>query len=1170
MLLTMSALYADVFDMFSFGKLDAALNVVVGSGKTQEDLGHLRTQLDLLQKQERTLHEENHTQIEKIKAQIVSCEQNRSYTGQYANRLILTLKSSIQVLNTIRSSHKEWIAILKSHITLLEDYTKDPDLLGITGETKTLYNFDDLKDLGNQIAGQEERLEIERAQKKETELDLENSKKKIALAEKTVKDKVREQAEFSKDVKAHDRHVHIKSEILDAEVLLAGYEKDSLVLKTQEKEAKLALLTDAVFIEEHRLEILKKKLDFIVRISLRIESEDVRQAEEKLKKEKQRYLTVIDSFMQSIEAVTTKEEKLKKELIFLEKSYEEPGRDIQNLTEWVSTVQSFEGYLNLGEMGLKNDELLLLEREADFLKSKTEFEKIKFKALELNFEMIASWYKIKHQSFKTSDELVAEVKKYQDLAAELLRERSINEDKRNTATNRLNAQNRALSNLKNHRDTIRIKYKSSSYDESKYARLLEYFDGSQVLITKQLEVTGNLIEMYSKLLVSLNSSLKHIDAMIFELQRVSLWHRSHGAISQEGLKNTIPDIGMFFSDLHTLSVHSFYSFLDRYEGISGFLNHPFWVLYLLFIAGMLGVLFWGLHYCLPRFAKDLFSVQRDFKGVYIVSRIAGFLCDFVFHYLISIFIWSIGFYYFVFSGYADICQTILFYLFSIPYLLFLSRNCVHRFIALNQTNNYDILNESFQPRFATICSSFLYATIIILFFRESFLLGGYSKSELPNILLALYSIIVRGLLLTFIRKEDLLSIVPSKTSFWAFIWNIINDYYYVLLAIFIFIMVLSDTHIGGYDNLMTYIFWGILGTGLVIRMLFLLYGFVRRTSVLIFFSSEREVLRERFYLAKTWYSLVAIFLLFFFFFLGLWLVAWFWGKAIPLDSLAEFFTQKKIIISIAENGQRQQVSVLDLLSTFSFIPLAFIVASVIDKFLLYRLFGMLLVDPGVHNTVSIISYYFSVIFVITIGLWYEGFGFLIVYYMGPLFLGMAWALRDVFNDFVAYFIILVQRPLKVGDYIRLDNEVMGVVRRITPRSVVLRRQNSYSIIVPNSRIMRDVVNNWDYSRSFIAFPDIMVSIRYFEDPAFVRELLLQAITSTDNVLKTPAPVIRLEEFNANGFSFLVRAFISSEKTLEQWEIASQARFAIVKNLRAHGIDLSFPVQIIHIKNDTDK
>lgn len=1162
---------ADIFDSLGFGKLENTFNVVIGTDKTKEDLGHLKVQLDLLQKEDRVSNEAMHLQIEKVQAQIAALESSRSSDNQYTSKLTLALKSILQLLTTIRSVQKEWIGTIKQHCALLEEFIKDPELAGITVETKTLYTFDDVQALGDQIAAQEERIEAEQAQKKETILDFENNQKKMSAVEKIYKDKLKEQSDFGKDLQAGERYARVKSELLDAEVLLAGYEKDLLALRIKEKEAKLALSTDTLFIEERKIDALKKKLDFIVRISLRIDAEDVRQAEDKLKKEKQRYLTVTNSYLQSVERLTAQEEKTKRELAFLEKSYDEPGKDIQNLNEWASTVRTVEGYLILGEMGFKNDELLLIEREIDLLQAQTELEKITFKAQELNSDMVLSWYKIKHQRFKTSDELFAEVKKYQDLATELLRERSITEDKRNAATNRLNLQNRALSNLKNHKDTARGKNKSSlSHDETKYIRMIDYFDQSQALVTKQIEITGSLIEVFSKLLVSLNSSLKHIDAMTFELQRVSLWHRSRGAISQEGLKNSIPDMRIFFSDLRTLTAHSLSSLSDLQEEIAGLLTNPVKLFYLFLQCLLLAALFWALHYCLPRFSKQLLAVQRDYRGVYIVGRITGFLCGFVFRYLVSFFIWAVCLYYFAFYGSPDLYPSILFYLLSIPYLLFLARNLVRSFTALNQATNYDILNESFQPRFAVICSAFLYATIIILCFREAFLLGGYSKSELPNILLALYSIIIRGLLLTFIRKEDLLSIIPSKTPFWAWVWNVVNDYYYVLLGIFIIIMVLSDPHIGGYDNLMFYIFWGILGTAIVIKGLFMLYSFVRRISVLVFFSSEREVFKERFYLAKTWYSLLAIFLLVFFLLLGIWLVMWFWGKTIPLDSIAEFFTQKKIGVSIADNGQRYQVSILDLLRTLAFIPFGFIVASIIDRFVLYRLFGMLLVDPGVHNTVSTISYYVSVITVITIGLWYEGFGFLIAYYLAPLIIGMAWAMRDVLNDFVAYFIILVQRPLKVGDYIRLDDQVMGVVRRITPRAVVLRRQNSYSIIVPNSRIMRDVVNNWDYSRSYIGFPDIIVSIRYFEDPAFVKSLLLQAIESTDNVLKTPVPVIRLEDFNVNGFVFLIRGFISSEKTLEQWEIASNVRFAIVKTLRAHGIDLSFPVQIVHLKTDDDK
>ncbi len=1160
-------LQADFLDSLNIPKLEK-FNVAIGTDKIAEDLAQLGRQLDLLQKEERSASEELVLQADKVKSQIATLESTKQPDAQHASKLLLVLKSTSQALATLRSLRKEVISTIKQHKALLDDYSKDRFFDSILSERKTVYTFDDIQDLGNQIASQEEVIEHEQARKKEIILDIENNEKKVLAAEEAYKKKLKEQGEFGKGVVATERNLRVKGEFLDAEVALSLYERDLAVLKVQEKQTKLALVDDTIFIQERTLQLLKKKLDFIVRISLRVDADDVRVAEEKLKREKQQYLTVTDAYIQAIEKLATQEEKLKKELLFLEKSYGEVTNSIQNLAEWSATVHSAEEYLVLGEMGLKNDELLVLEREVELLQAQTECEKERFKGQELTTDMISSWYKIKHQRFKTSDELHAEVKRYQDLSLELMRDRSAQEDKRTLATNRLNMQNRALSNLKTHREQLRSKDRGMfSHEDEKYRKIITDFEGAQLLITRQIEITGNLIEVYSKTLVFLNSSLKHIDAMVAELQRVSLWHRSRGAISWDGIKNVFSDTRMFLSDLHTLASHSLPSVDDAAHWVNALLDNPL-ELFLLFIqfVALVG-LFWALYYCLPRFSQKLLAVQRDFSGVYLLGRMLGFLCLFSYKHLGSIFVWMWGLYYFGYHGSPELYPSMLFYLFSIPYLIYLSRALVRDFVRFNEENNYDIINESFQPRFALICYIFFYTTAIILCFREAFLLGGYSKSELPNILLAAYSIMLRGLLLTFIRREDLLSIIPSKTPLWAGVWNVVNDYYYILLTAFIAAMVISDPYIGGYDNLMTYIFWGVLGTALVIKMLFMMYGFFRRTSVLVFFSSEREALRERFYLAKTWYSVLAIGLLIFFILLGIWLIAWFWGKTIPLGALAEFFTQKKITVSIIENGQHQKISILDILRTLSFIPLSFMVASFIDKFVLYRIFGMLLVDPGVHNTVSTITYYVSAIMVITLGLWYEGFGFLVVYYLGPLLFGMAWALRDVFNDFVAYFIILVQRPLKVGDYIRLDQEVMGVVRRITPRAVVLRRQNSYSIIIPNSRVLRDVVNNWDYSRSYIAFPDIMVSVRYFEDPAKVRDLLLQAIQNTNNILSTPVPIIRLEDFGVNGFVFLIRAFISSEKTLEQWEIASNVRFAIVKTLREHGIDLSFPIQIIHLKKD---
>ena len=56
-----------------------------------------------------------------------------------------------------------------------------------------------------------------------------------------------------------------------------------------------------------------------------------------------------------------------------------------------------------------------------------------------------------------------------------------------------------------------------------------------------------------------------------------------------------------------------------------------------------------------------------------------------------------------------------------------------------------------------------------------------------------------------------------------------------------------------------------------------------------------------------------------------------------------------------------------------------------------------------------------------------GLGGLVTWFIAALGLSIGWVLKDPIADIVAYFIILVQRPVKIGDYIKLSEEVMGVV-----------------------------------------------------------------------------------------------------------------------------------------------
>jgi small-conductance mechanosensitive channel len=1152
-------------------KQDASIDVVIGD-KIEKDIQLLKKELATIDAESRTFKEEYQTKIDKIRGSIKEVDaQIKAAKGDdtYLNKQLFTLKSMAQTLANTRTVRKSWIAALKSRLALLEGIEEDKTSKS-QDEKKSLYTFEELQVFNRKIANEEDKVSHIESEKNELKLDLENVKKKLETAERYYKDKLKEQSEFGQEVQKNDEYARQKSRLLDLEVKLAEYEKEFADYGVKEKTSKLIFVEEMEDVEEKKLALSRQKKDFIVRMSLRVDQQDVDAVNDKLKKDKRTYLNETDSHLHAIEKLSISEEKLKKELTALESKYPDKSSDITNLNEWISAPSSAEGFLSLAERGLKNDEILLVENQIDFQRAQILLEKTLFKEQELAARTVESWYKIKHQLFKSGDELSKEIVTYQDMTAELTRERSIYEDKRHTATNRLNLQNKALSNIRNHISLLKNKKKSLfKLEDTKYNRCVSCIEKAQTLVSKQIEFTGRLIETYSKLLVSVGGSIKEINAMVTELQRVSLWHRSGGAISREGLSNIFPDIGSFLGDVRTLGYSYLSGFSVRGIGrkLGGLIQSPISFLLLLVKLFLFLLLFFLLKRYLPSIGKFFIDVGSEYRGAFFFSRIGALFVEFISHYLISLYIWFFLFFFIGINSISQIYPSVVFFLLSIPYLLYISYQLIRFIRVFNQDHEYELYPENFAARFNLIGSIFLYTSVVLLFFREAFILATYTKSELPSVLLAFYSIIVRILLLSLIRKEDLLSVIPSRTFIGAFFWRFVDQYYHALLFFVIFIMILSDPHIGGYDNLVSYVFWGLFGTVIVVRGLFLLYAFCRRMSSFIFFSSDGETLNQRFTNSKTWYGLTVVVLFLVFLVMGLWLVAWFWDRAIPLDSIGDFFDERRFGIGI-KDGKYQNVSIFDLIRTLLFIPAGFLAAHLVDRFVLDRIFSVLLVDPGVHNAISTISYYLVVISVITLGLIHEGFGFLVVYYLLPLLVGMAFAFREIFNDFIAYFVLLIQRPLKVGDYIMISPEVRGVVRKITPRAVILRRKRSFHLVVPNAKLMQEVIVNWDYTRSFITFPDILVGVRYASDPVKTKEVLKQAVDNVTNVLKTPPPIIRLDEFGPSGYIFMVRGYVSSEMTLQQWNIASDVRLSIVKFLHDNHIEIAFPVRVIRMMGES--
>ena len=91
----------------------------------------------------------------------------------------------------------------------------------------------------------------------------------------------------------------------------------------------------------------------------------------------------------------------------------------------------------------------------------------------------------------------------------------------------------------------------------------------------------------------------------------------------------------------------------------------------------------------------------------------------------------------------------------------------------------------------------------------------------------------------FIGKEEIQSLMPSTNEFWHWIRTTIVRYYYLILACIIVVMVLSDPYVGGFENLVAYVLWGTISTVILIKLVILVHGYIRKLiTSLFFFSTE--------------------------------------------------------------------------------------------------------------------------------------------------------------------------------------------------------------------------------------------------------------------------------------------------------------------------------------------
>lgn len=1083
---------------------------------------------------------------------------------QFLDKKLEILNEHYQVLNDIAQAHEHGLSIITDHLKLINEYLQDSDLTGFVKEylEQRPYSFEDLQELNKQLFEQEKNITYLQEQEKNANLELEHRKKGSQgtietykkrqealnkLAQEAIAGQVETEDFFGFDIQQ-------KSELLRLEAQLYEYKKKLDALRVQEIEYKISFIRSKIFVAKIKLDALRTAFRHIKPL-IKIREADVLAAKAEFAKRKQASFSPKENYRQEIERIAAERERKTRALATLSRRYNVPlDRDIDVWS--INPRETIASFVGISEVGALNEQVLLLERKRELFEAQLTLEEEKINEENLALDVKESYYRIMSRHYLGEEEIRKEIKQYGTQRAKINATVSRAKEKQNTVVDMLNMKKRASENIKNLRDSVQ-KHKALLFKEyiKEFNRCIALLAESETRINQEIDLIGKTSSIYTDIIVIAENSLKHIEFIIGELEAITIWYRPEYAISWQGIQNIIPDLERFGQEI--------YSFLGQASPLwfihvldHGF-QQPILFFYLLIKFILLCLFIIGIRLLLPLAHKIITALSIENRTLEVVRLLCLFAIEYALRYFIPLSIVYLGYLLMYVDIVTDHYIHMVLYLIAIPYLLYLAHVGMRYFVVFDARHNYIIISQDYVHRFVLIVSTLVYATIAIACFRQALLLGIYHKSELPTILLAVNFIIFQISLIFLITKEQVLGLVSRRGSFWQWLHEFIDHYYHLILALLILIIVLSNPYIG-FGRLVLFVLRGLAYTILLARLVFFIHEISRKMLSQIFFSSDEEVVRERFIYAKSWYGLFVIFAFLLVATIGLFVTMRIWGWFISLKDVYEWLERPLIFL-----GQDvKPVTAFSILQILIFCLGGFALSILVNRFLLRRIFDLLLVDTGVQNTITSFTRYLIVIAAVMLGFQNVGLGSLVIYLTGALILSIGWVIKDPISDFMSYFIILVQRPVKIGDYVRLSDDVAGVVRKITPRSVIIRRSNSTTIIVPNTQVLNKPVTNWNYVQGFCAFDDFTVSVGYKEDPDKVKNILTIVLDKHPYVLKSPKPVIRLEFFTEAGMEFLIRGFISSNYTLDQWDIASDIRMSIVKELRKHGVEISVPMRIL--------
>lgn len=273
-----------------------------------------------------------------------------------------------------------------------------------------------------------------------------------------------------------------------------------------------------------------------------------------------------------------------------------------------------------------------------------------------------------------------------------------------------------------------------------------------------------------------------------------------------------------------------------------------------------------------------------------------------------------------------------------------------------------------------------------------------------------------------------------------------------------------------------------------------------------------------------------------------------WGDRVPLlnTSLAKLLSMKLFVIASTAT-----------VTGLTIVQLAILVVILIwiahwSREFAYRWLFSHTKDLGLRNSLAIFTHYTLIAIGITIGLNILGLNWgNISVILGLFSLGVGLGLRDLFNNFFTGIFLLLERPVKVGDWVTVGN-YDGQVSHIGARSITVTTDDRQELLVPNADIFSKNFINWTH-RDSVVRALVTIKTNRKDNPQRIKDIILEVLATIPKILTNPKPEVYFKEIDKILLEFKVEYYVDLNHISSRSGVRSQFLFSLWERFAGEGI-----------------